>query len=80
MVLCCIYFGNPAVLFDHPNPPIALNYFPTDWGGEALRVMMRDVNGYPSREGGFCLPRVENNSWTRDTASMTMRDVLHKAG
>ncbi len=67
-------------MFDHPNLPIALKYFPTDWGGEALRVMMRDVNSYPSLEGGFCLPLVENNSWTRDTASMTMHDVLHKAG
>ncbi len=77
--MCCVYLGNPAALFYQPNPPIELNYFPADWGWEALRVMMRDVNSYPFLDGGFCLPLVENNRWMRDTASMTMRDVLHKA-
>jgi hypothetical protein len=28
VALCCVYPGNPHFLFDNPDPPIVLNYFP----------------------------------------------------
>jgi hypothetical protein len=78
-MLCCVYLGNPVVGFYDQDPPIVLNYFPACWGWEALEVMMRDFNGYPSREGEFCLPLVGDNHWMWNTAATMMRDVLHWA-
>ncbi len=77
--MCCAYLGNPVVVPYNPDQPIALNYFPACWGWEDLGVMMRDVNGYPSREWEVCLPRVGDNSWTWHTAATTMHDVLYEA-